>query len=387
MRPPIRVLELRSVRGTGGGPEKTILLSAAAADPARFQITVCYIRDKRDEVFSLDKRARSLGVEYAEILERHSFDPSIWPALRRLIQDRQIDIVHSHEHKTDLLALLLSRHEDVIPLATAHGWVGQSWREKLYYRADKRLLARFPFVIAVSSDIRAELIAHGAQPHNVRTILNAIDPHKHQRDSARTAAARAQFGVQPHDIAIGAVGRLERQKRFDILIDAFEAMASRRRDQHLKLLIAGDGSLMPELRALVAARRLEQTVCLLGNQTDIVGFHHALDLFVQSSEYEGTPNSVLEAMALETPIVATDAGGTSELALHAQHALIVPINTPQALTTAMDDALFLDREATRRRMQAARRRVEGELSFDARRLAVESVYATLHENRQRRQAS
>src|SRR5689334_15938071 len=106
MRKPIRVLELRSVRGTGGGPEKTILLGAARTDPDRFAVTVCYIRDRRDEVFGIGERTdvRGQGLDYLEITERHSLDPAIWPALRRLVRDRRIDIVHAHEYKTDLLA-------------------------------------------------------------------------------------------------------------------------------------------------------------------------------------------------------------------------------------------------------------------------------------------
>ena len=58
MSEPIRILELRSVRGTGGGPEKTILLGTAATDPDRFAISVCYLRDQRDDVFSIDAWAR-----------------------------------------------------------------------------------------------------------------------------------------------------------------------------------------------------------------------------------------------------------------------------------------------------------------------------------------
>ena len=61
MSNPVRVLELRSVRGTGGGPEKTILLGAAQADPAAWHVTVCYIRDVRDAVFGIHERAASLG--------------------------------------------------------------------------------------------------------------------------------------------------------------------------------------------------------------------------------------------------------------------------------------------------------------------------------------
>ena len=64
MPSPIRILELRSVWGTGGGPEKTILLGAAQADPRRFLVTVCYVRDDRDTVYGIDTRASSLPIEY-----------------------------------------------------------------------------------------------------------------------------------------------------------------------------------------------------------------------------------------------------------------------------------------------------------------------------------
>ena len=71
---PIRVLEIRSVRGTGGGPEKTILHSARDADPRVVATTVCYIRDQRDEIFAIDRRASTLDIDYVEVPERTSFD-------------------------------------------------------------------------------------------------------------------------------------------------------------------------------------------------------------------------------------------------------------------------------------------------------------------------
>src|SRR5688572_30231632 len=126
----IKVLELRSVRGTGGGPEKTILLGTAQTDSQRFAITVCYIRDERDEIFGIDHWARNLSIDYVDIRERNSFDPSIWRSLRRLVRDRDIQIVHSHDYKTNLLAWLLAKSENVIPLSTVHGWTGHSRRER-----------------------------------------------------------------------------------------------------------------------------------------------------------------------------------------------------------------------------------------------------------------
>ena len=67
----INVLELRSVRGTGGGPEKTILLGASRTDRGRFAVTVCYIRDRRDPVFAIDQIAMRTGIDYVEVRERH----------------------------------------------------------------------------------------------------------------------------------------------------------------------------------------------------------------------------------------------------------------------------------------------------------------------------
>jgi glycosyltransferase involved in cell wall biosynthesis len=375
MSAPIRVLELRSVRGTGGGPEKTILLGAAHADRAHWHVIVCYIRDVRDDVFGIDQRAKSLGVDYTEIPERHSFDPSVWPALRRLVREQRIDIVHAHDYKTNLLVWLLHRFEGTAVLSTAHGWTGHSSRERrFYYPADKWLLARLPFVVAVSSQIRDELVARGAEPSHVEVILNGIDHRAFRHDPARVASARAAQGVQAGEFVIGAVGRLEPQKRFDLLIEAF---ASLRRDRpELRLLIAGDGSLRSDLQHRIEAAGLATVARLTGHTEDVAGFHHALDLFVQSSDYEGTPNAVLEAMAFETPLVATSAGGTAELVSDGVHGLVIAPGDGRLLSSAILTAI--DRPGDRARWAAAaRRRVETELSFEARMRRLERVYAQL----------
>lgn len=372
---PLRILELRTVRGTGGGPEKTILLGTARTDPSRYAITVCYIRDERDPVFHIDRRAQSLPVDYVEVRERHSFDPRIWPQLRDLVTSRGIDIVHAHDYKTDLLAWMLGRSTAVIPMATAHGWTGHSARERyLYYPADRRILSRLSHVVAVSSDIRQRLLASGAAPDRVTVVLNAIDPVRFVRDRSRQPAARARFGIDPDQRVLGAVGRLEPQKDFAGLIDAFAVLAREAPD--LQLVIAGDGSLRSSLQDQINRLGLQQRCRLLGHVDDVPLLHHAFDVFVQSSIYEGTPNAVLEAMALETPIVATDAGGTAELARDGLEGVIVPFANTEALTDALVRVLS-DTDATRARVRAARLRVETELSFDTRLRRVEAVYDRL----------
>jgi glycosyltransferase involved in cell wall biosynthesis len=375
----VHVLELRSVRGTGGGPEKTILLGAALTDPSRFHVTVAYIRDERDAVFGIDAWAQRLDIDYVEVRERHSFDPAIWQRLRTLIRQRRIDIVHAHDYKTNALALLLARYEGIIPLATEHGWTGHSWRERgLYYPADKWLARFFPQVLAVSSNIRQELVRRGAPPERVTTILNGIDPRPYRRSAARRAAIRAAMGLAETDVVLGSVGRLEPQKRFDLLIQAVAGL--RAELPGLRLLIAGDGSERARLESLSRRAGLDDRCTCLGHRTDVADLHHALDVYVQSSDYEGTPNTVLEAMAMETPVVATDAGGTRELAAHDVHALIVPPGDVPALQAAIRRAIA-EPDATAARTRAARQRIETDLSFQTRTRRLEDVYAVLHASR------
>jgi len=384
MSRPVRVLELRSVWGTGGGPEKTILAGARRTTPD-IAVTVCYIRDTRDPVFSIDERAQLAGVDYLEVRERHSLDPRIWSQLRALIRSRGIDIVHAHEYKTDVLAYFLAKAERVVPLATAHGWTGHSWREhRVYYPADKRTLARYPKVIAVSGDVRNELLAFGASASRVEVILNGIDPNAFRRDPSRRAAERARYHLLEGDLAIGAVGRLEPQKRFDNLISAVASLRATR--SMLRLLIAGDGSLRAELQRQIDGAGLGNSCQLIGHCDDIRGFHDALDLLVQASDYEGTPNAVLEAMALETPVVATDAGGTAELVTDGVHGLIVRRGNLELLRDGIARALA-DPAATRTRAAAARARVETDLSFERRMQRVEAIYRELAAGRGSRRAA
>jgi glycosyltransferase involved in cell wall biosynthesis len=376
---PIRILELRSVWGTGGGPEKTILLGTARTDPTRFAVTVCYLRDRRDPVFSIDAKAADLPIEYIELVEAHSFDPGIFTKLRRTVRERAIDIVHSHDYKTNVLAWLLAKFEPVVPLSTVHGWTGHSQRERwVYYPLDKRVLTRFPTAIAVSSDVRNELLNHGAHPDNVRVVLNGIDPVMFRRDRSRGPAVRRALGLQDSDVVIGAVGRLEPQKRFDLLIDAFAALRSHRANAHL--VIAGDGSLRTDLNAHAERLSLSDSCHLLGHRTDIADIHHAFDLFVQSSDYEGTPNAVLEAMALESPTIATNAGGTEEILRDGIDGVIIGKGSVRVLQDAIESALAEPR-ATRERASSARRRIETVLSYEARMRAVEAIYLELFERR------
>ena len=183
-------------------------------------------------------------------------------------------------------------------MATAHGWTGISARERyVYYPAGKRLLSRLP-----TGDRGLQRHPQRARPARRARRSSHGDSERHRsvrvpaRQGARRRGPRRDRDWARSDVVIGAVGRLEQQKRFDLLLEAFAPLARVR--PSLRLVIVGDGSLRGELDAQRAALGLTDSCILLGHRLDIADLHHAFDLFVQSSEYEGTPNAVLEAMAM-----------------------------------------------------------------------------------------
>src|SRR5262249_2242485 len=142
------------------------------------------------------------------------------------------------------------------------------------------------------------------------------------------------------------------------------------------LILVGDGSLQQALMRQAFRTGLGDRIRVLGNRDDVDLVHHALDLFVQSSDYEGTPNAILEAMAFETPIVATSAGGTAEVDPQGEGAIFFPLGFCARLEEAMRRCL-IDPDSARRRAEKARTRVETVLSFETRMRKVERVYDEL----------
>lgn len=373
---PLRILELRSADGEGGGPEKTIMNGARLSSPEEFEIHIVYLKPAADTSTMLQERAHSLGLRYSELAGRGPLDLSQLKALRQYVEQHRIQLVHSHEYKSNLFAWLLARKSGLALLSTAHGWTGDSFRERrLYYPADRRLLRRFPAIISVSSEITRTLVGAGVPKQRIHTIPNAIDGQAFAVDRLTGQKFRQRLGIGPDDIVIGGAGRLAPQKRFDLLLDACHEV-SRQTGRPLRVVIAGEGQLRQPLQEQINRLGAADRFLLAGHVSDIREFFSGIDLFVQASDYEGTSNAVLEAMAMNAPVVATRAGGTEDLVEHGVHARLVPVGEPEPLVAAIRDSLE-QAATTAGQVEAARQRIENELGFANRNRRLESVYRDL----------
>ena len=352
----LRVLVLRSVDGAGGGAEEIILRTASGLDPDVTRMTVCSIHRAGDLGYDFDRRAEALGIDHVTVSQRSLLAQGVLDSIRHVVTDRRVDIVDSHDYKAALFAARLVRLEPIVPVATMHGWSGHSLRERLVYYPAERLIARtFPLVFAVSAELRATMVRWGSRPDRVHVLRNGINTDVFHRTAGTSVQVRRSLGIGGSDVVLGAVGRMGPEKRFDLLLEAMARLVPQR--PSLRLVLVGEGPLKDRLRD--QARRLGiGTRCqFLGHRKDMIDLYQALDLFVQTSDHEGSPTVIVEAMAMEVPLVATRVGGTPELVDHGMHGLLIPRRDVPALAAAIAETLD-NAAATSKRVRAARVRVE-----------------------------
>jgi glycosyltransferase involved in cell wall biosynthesis len=221
------------------------------------------------------------------------------------------------------------------------------------------LLRRFSDLVAVVDDsIGERLVSQGFPRDRLRTVVNAVTrPPQHDRDDVRR-----RLGIPLDAPVVLNVARLVEQKRHDVLLEAWEHVPA-----PAVLLVAGDGPLRSTLRE-------SERVRILGDRDDVDRLLAAADVFTLSSDWEGLPMALLEAMSCGLPVVATAVDGVVRACADA--GVLVPRRDPAALGEALR---ALCEDAARRRAlgDAARRRVEEHYSPAALAAGYKALYAEL----------
>jgi len=378
---PINVLHVRSCRGGGGGPEKTILFTARESPNTSLRTHIAYLRSRHDPEFDLDRRATDLGIpDFVTIEEDRKLDVRAMKRLLREIRERDIHVYHGHCYKSDLYGLILAKFHPMALVTTVHGplasfryfWASKNWKVRyLYDQIDLRLLRYFDHVTMVSNSMRKTVLRYGVKPHKLTWVKNAIDSERFHRDAMPPSDLRQQHGLPAEATVIGAVGRLNGEKDYPNFFQMAKLLLARRPD--LYFTIAGKGELEEELRQQLREMGLENRVILLGYFHDVRPVYAMMDVYVLSSTREGLPNTVLEAMAMEVPIAATDVDGVREAAAPDEEALLVPARDPLQLA-AVVDRLLSDPALARRLTSTARAKIENEFSFANRIRHEEAIY-------------
>lgn len=374
--PKVRLLELRNTYKWGGGPDKTILLSAERHTPERVEVIVAYIRDENDHEFVIGNKARARGLNFYEITEKGKFDRRVIKKICDIIKQHDINLIHAHDYKSDFFAYLtrlcLARHPLSL-LSTAHAWVMIGLRGQLYRYLDLSLMRRFDHLIAVSHATKQEMIAAKIPEQKITVIHNGIDTEEWARSCA-TPDLRMQLELMEAFPVIGYVGRIMPEKDLDTWLRAAAIVAERYPKARFVLVGEGrDESTLQHLQELAMTLGIADRVFFPGYRAELFPVYASFDIFVLSSRREGLPNSILEAMSMELPVVTTDVAGAKELVVHNETGFVLPQGDIQGIAEAIL-ALVANPQLKVTMARNGRRRVQEQFSFTHRMHQIEDLY-------------
>lgn len=320
-----------------GGLEGGVVKLVNKLDRQRFVPYVTAIR-------GVDQHGQASLASDIKVLCLQKREGRDWSLVRQMASffaANQIDIVHSHNWETWLYSFLAARAAGVpIFVHGEHGRDTERMTDGWLKKRTKAFLARQSDQLTTVSQDIADLMAAnwGVNSGKVIVIPNGIDLARFKLPTDR-AAAKARLGFGGNFALIGtAIGSLRPVKDVPTLVKAFAQ--AKRKHTNCHLVIAGikdhgaDGYL-DEIKSLIRANAIGAAVHFLGPCPGIEHFMQALDLYVNSSVYEGMSNTLLEAMGCGAAIVATDVGGTPFIIRDEYNGLLVPAKSPETMAGAI----------------------------------------------------
>jgi glycosyltransferase involved in cell wall biosynthesis len=302
---------------------------------------------------------RALGVTVSALNRQPGFCPSLGAQVARVARVHRARVLHCHHYSPYVYGSLARIWHPCGVVFTEHGRNNDA-PPSPRRRIVNTVLSRMPTrVFSVSEDLRRHMEAEGFTGSPVGVIRNGIqiDPLP---DGVARASARAQLKIRDSDTLIGAVGRLDPVKDLGGLLDAFRLLQST--TPRCRLVIIGDGPERARIAEHAKAVGIGDSVQMTGYRQDVRALLAGLDVYVNSSIFEGISLTILEAMAAAIPVVATRVGGTPEVVVDGDTGRLVEARSPTQLADALGD-LSLDRKKARTMGLRGRQRVEADFSI------------------------
>lgn len=276
----------------------------------------------------LEERCRQEGFDVVYLGKGSGFSPGVIPSVIRAMRAFRPDVVHMHKSRMHyfLLPTLLSGARK--RLYTVHNLAEQDTRNKWLRKLLSLSFHRFHVIPIAISDLccRSLVETYGLQIADIPCIYNGIDLNKFRKPDGCTADRQDIFKVL-------SVGRLSKQKNYPLLLRA--AQKAHLRWPKLQFFILGEGDLRNSIEKQIEEEQAQDYVHLLGNVENVQEYLWDADLFFMTSDYEGLPLTVLEAMAAGLPIVSTKAGGIVDVVEDGKNGYLVDCNDEDALVEAI----------------------------------------------------
>lgn len=351
------------------GAERWILALAAHLDTQRVNCELAVTEESSSQNLEIINHYPPESGKVHKLRMRGAFDLSVIPRLCQLIRERDIDILHTHGYKSDIIGLIAARMTGIKCLSTPHGFgVPTSLKHKLYVKLGGYSLRFFDKVAPLSQQLLDQTVALGVKKERIHFIENAVDITEIK------AFDRTGQSIPPHPV-IGFIGQLIPRKKIDLLIQVFERVYQQRPE--CELWIFGEGEEGQALRDLAQTTPAAENIRFFGYRDDRFNWLSQFSIFAMTSSYEGIPRCLMEAMAMEIPVIAFDIPGVNQLVRHEETGLL---STFGDLDKMAQQALAILEQPQLAATLSGRGRHYVEERFSATRMASEycELYSSLH---------
>ncbi|MBM7600150.1 glycosyltransferase involved in cell wall biosynthesis [Virgibacillus halotolerans] len=328
----MKILHLNAGNETGGGMHH-ILALLQQLDRKQFVLGVL-------EKGELMERAEAAGIQTVHFANNMKMSVPLISKIRNYIKQEKINFVHTHGPRANVYANILRRIVPFQWIVTIHSnplldFMGKGMYGNFLCKLNVGAIKHADKLIAISEPFRTCLQDAGVSDGKIITALNGIDFHK----NTEKAYTKAEFGFAEGDFVFLMVARLERVKGHPVAFEAFAKLMTKQ--PNCQLVLLGEGSLKEELQRLAVQLGIGDHVHFMGHRHDVDCFYQLADITLLTSVSESFPLVLLESARAETPVIATDVGGVSELILNQSVGWKVDVGNVSEIAAAMEDALLL----------------------------------------------
>lgn len=299
--------------------------------------------------------------------------PLAYWQLNKLQRQQRFDLIHADMPVAGILARVVGRQHRVPVVYTEHNLIER-------YHPLTRWVHTATFgwqecVLTVSEEVQASIQrAGGAHKTVVRTLLNGVPVDQVRSEATELADLRRELNIAPDHAVVGSVAVFRTQKRLtDWLAVAAEVA---QQEEKVTFVLVGDGPEMEMIQKKVRALGLQDRLRLPGFRPDGRRFIGLMDIYLMTSQFEGLPIAMLEAMALEKPVVATAVGGIPEVITHEQEGYLAAVGDINGLAQRVM-ALLRDPMLRRNMGMQGAAKVEAHYHIKHRVKTIEEVYSTV----------
>ena len=321
----MKILNLISSSGLFGAEH--VVLNLASFDD--YEGIVGALHNVHNPHTEIIEEARKLNLKYEVFPSKGRMDFQTVIFLKDYLIKNNVDVIHSHNYKSDMISFLASRLAKREWVSTNHVWHGTDQKLRFYEKLDALILRFADKVIAVSEEIKTDLIKKGIKSSKVIVINNGIDIDKF-RGQNKDFALKRFLGFNDGDVVVVIVGRLSVEKGHELFLKS--ALRIHQKHAQVKFLIVGDGPLKDKIKEDVRQAGLKDVTALAGLRSDMPVVYAMCDIFVNASFIEGLPMTLLESMASKVAVVCSSVGAIPMVIRSGENGLLFKPGDEEALT-------------------------------------------------------